>query len=399
MITEKTKRIRLAVVKYGGLSSGGTEKFLQNVALNLDQNRFYVEYWYCDTSPYIGSEYQHLGTDSNIKQKFENSHVSIKEFHVQAKDVRTRTHEWIGSDFFELFDQRNFDVVLTGRAGHKEYPFYKLKRVPIVDSIHFNGGVDNQSNVAKVLFLSEESKARWVLDGGDAKRAQLVSHPLEPFTSSHISNLRSQLGIKSKWVLGMHQRDAEEIFSPIPIDAFRRLRNKYDVSFVMLGGSSKYRNQASGDSDIFFIPSTSDREVIHDFLNLLDIYTHGRRDGEINSTAIAEAMSVGLPVVSHIGTTNNGHIDQIASGGKVCDSIDEYVAEIENLIENEQYLKNTRTNSSLVYKEKYEIQSQMNLIQSILEDASKLGGFFSLRLLKTKNFVNSLIARVRRFLN
>ena len=46
------KKIKIAFIKYAGCASGGTEKFLQVIAANLNKNKFEVDYFYCDATPY-----------------------------------------------------------------------------------------------------------------------------------------------------------------------------------------------------------------------------------------------------------------------------------------------------------------------------------------------------------
>ena len=57
------KRIRVAFVKFCGMATGGTEKVLQTIAANLDKNKFLVDFYYCDTAPYIGSDFVHPDND------------------------------------------------------------------------------------------------------------------------------------------------------------------------------------------------------------------------------------------------------------------------------------------------------------------------------------------------
>ena len=58
-------KINIAFIKYGGLSAGGSERWLQYIAGNLDKNLFNIDYFYCDASPYLGSDYKHPDTDKN----------------------------------------------------------------------------------------------------------------------------------------------------------------------------------------------------------------------------------------------------------------------------------------------------------------------------------------------
>lgn len=386
--------IKVAVIKFGGMSSGGTEKFLQNIALNLNPNRFYVEFFYCDSSPYIGSEFKHPGSDKNIIQKFSNSPVKLTEFTVGFKNILTPNHTWVNTNFFELFSEKDFDVVLAGRAGHREYPFDRIKKIPIVDSLHFNGGVDHQLNIFKTLFLSKESRNTWTSKGGDRKRSQIVSHPIGNL-EDRTFDFRKQFGIKSKWIIGMHQRPSDEIFSSIPLSAFQIIKDKYDVSFVILGGSNLYKDQAAKIPDVYFIPTSSDPKIISSFLLMLDIYAHGRKDGEINSTAIAEAMSAGLPIVSHVGTINNGHIEQIGNAGKVCLNLIDYVQMIESLLTDDLFRNQTSENSFNLYNSNYSLESQIQIIEEILLEAADINNSFKFYLMLFRNYLGNKMSRVR----
>ena len=128
----------------------------------------------------------------------------------------------------------------------------------------------------------------------------------------------------NKFVFGMHQRDDDNIFSPIPLEAYSLIESS-NTLFLLLGGSSKYKEQSVklGIKNIEFIPTTPLLESIHKFLNSLDVYAHGRRDGEQCSTAIIEAMYHGLPVISHTAPSM-GQAEQIGEGGLIVKNVSEY---------------------------------------------------------------------------
>ena len=41
-----TQKIKIAFIKYGGLGAGGTERWLQELAVALNKNKFDVDYFY-----------------------------------------------------------------------------------------------------------------------------------------------------------------------------------------------------------------------------------------------------------------------------------------------------------------------------------------------------------------
>ena len=384
-------RIRIAFIKYGGLSAGGTEKFLQTIAANLDRNEFDVTYFYCGSSPYIGSDFVHPDTDPIREKYLLEAGIKLVKFEVSAKNLMNKYHSWEGTDFWEIFNEDDFDIIQTGRAGHPEYPFHLINKTPIIDSIHLNAGVDNQKNIAKVMLLGEWSLREWVKNGGDRRRAVVVSHPIE----ASISPPRVRSSISTDPVIfGFHQRISDEIYSEIPLEAFSRLE-KDKAIFRIMGGSSLYRDQALrlGLKNVEFIDFSSERAEIENFLNGIDVYAHGRKDGEINSTAIAEALRHGKPIISHLSKVNNGHIECIGPAGKVVNSTHEYEKEMNRYLENPGIFENSALTSLNQFKNRYELNEQIRKISSIYRTVYNVG--YS-RPSSFRNLKLRLLAKIKR---
>jgi glycosyltransferase involved in cell wall biosynthesis len=362
-----SKKIRIAFIKFGGLSAGGTEKFLQNIAVNLPVDKFSVDYFYCNSAPYIGSDYTHADTDQNRKKYMEDHGVNLIKFDVKAKDINTYTHDWIGTNFWEFFDESKYDIIQTGRAGHPEYPFSKIKKTPIVDSIHTLGGVDNRYNISRVMHITKWSANQWIGMGGDKERIVYVSHPME--IQSHEGNIRDKLKLEGIFVLGFHQRDSDEIFSNIPLDAYKNIESE-KTFFLIMGGSKLYSEQAEKLKLKNFkqLSHSAKPQDIYDFLQTLNVYAHGRKDGELNSTAMAEAMYFGLPIVSHSSSYANGHIECIGEGGRVLDKTEDYATELKKLMENREYYKFRSSEAKKRFGEMYELKNQISKIVDIYKD-------------------------------
>lgn len=355
------------------MSTGGTEKFLRNLARGLADAGWDVTFFYCDASPYLGSDYKHGDTNSIVLKDFSNTKVSIRKFRVEFKDLRTRTHDWINSDFFETFKESDFDIIITGRAGHPEYPFTRIRRTPIIDTLHLKSTTDDQANIVRVLHLSQENANHWIEIGGDKNKVRVVSHPIENSFMSQ-DNFRKELGITTSLVMGFHQRVSDSIFSEIPLLAFSKLSDLHDVSFVLLGGSQKYQHQAKelNLNNIFFLEETGSQETIDKFLNTLDIYSHGRKDGEINSTAIAEALKHGLPVVTHRSDFNNGHAEQVATCGFFSRNLDEYVNNVNELLTNPRMRLSLSKNADEKFANNYEFSAQIKSIERLVGEVLSL---------------------------
>jgi hypothetical protein len=323
--------VRVAFVKFGGLAAGGTERWLQMMAANLSRDRFAVDYFYCDAAPYIGAEFKHSDTDPARLEYMRRAGVNLVKFHVGAKDVRTSTHKWLDTDFWELFDTGAYDLVQTATAGPAEYPYAEID-LPVFEYITLNAGINRSRNVALTIHVSQWQRRRWVARGGQLGRSDVIPIPAERPASE--LDLRQQLGIPTDArVAGFHQRAQDEIFSPIPLDAFRELVDD-DQWFVIMGGSDLYREQAAllGLQTVCFLEHDGSAEGISRFLNTLDVFAHGRADGETFGTVFAEAMMHGKACLSHYSPIANGQVETIGPAGLFALDTGDYAAKLERLL-------------------------------------------------------------------
>ncbi len=369
--TYQPPKIRVAFVKYAGLSAGGTEKMLQIIAANLDTTRFVVDYYYSDSSPLRGSDYKYPTTDPFREQYMREHGVNLIQFKVGAINMVHPYQTWIDTDFWDKFDASKYDLIQTGRAGHPEYPFTKIRQTPIVEIIALSAGSDNQYNIARTMHICQWSADKWIKSGGDKNRVEIISLPID-IADADYGNFRDELNLHNKFVYGMHQRAADSIFSDIPLQAYKAIENK-DTAFVLLGGSALYKKQAKelGITNIHFLPETGNSAIIFKFLSTLNVYAHGRKDGEVNSQAMAEGMYFGLPIVSHLSTVNNGHVECIGDGGAVLSSIQEYAQELRKLQTDSLYYQTKSANARQRFADNYELKNQIRRFETIYQSVVK----------------------------
>ena len=350
------KKIKVAFIKFGGMAIGGTEKVLQTIAAELPKEEFEVDYFYCDAAPYIGSDFKHIDTDPSRVQYVKEHGVNTIKFNVEFKDVTKSTHDWINTDFWDYFKEENYDVIQTGRSGHPEYPFHMINKTPIVDSIHLSGMAENKVNSLKTVLISNEQKQRWIASGGPMDRAVTIPNPLKIPDVGDV-NYREEFGWQDKFIFGLHQRRDNHIFSPIPLEAYDEIETD-DTAFIVLGGSESYQKQAKdlGLKNFKHLPTTGDLELIHKFLNTLDVYAHGRSDGEQCSCAIIEAMSHGLPVISHTAPSM-GQLEQIDNAGKVVENYEQYSSVMLDMFNDKNYYDKCASNSIKRYNEVYKLET------------------------------------------
>lgn len=137
----------------------------------------------------------------------------------------------------------------------------------------------------------------------------------------------------------------------------------------MLGGSTRYKKQAEdlGIKNITFLPTVSELEPIHKFLNTLKVYAHGRADGEQCSCAIIEALAHNLPVISHTAPSM-GHLEQIGDAGKVVSNPVEYSEVMTKLIEDKEYYKECSANAKKRYESTYGMDAIISKYAAIYEE-------------------------------
>ena len=358
--------IKVAFIKFGGMANGGTEKVLQTIAAELPKDQFIVDYFYCDSAPYIGSDFVHPDTDPSRVQYVKDNGVNVIKFDVEFKDLRTATHDWVNTNFWELFNEEKYDVIQTGRSGHPEYPFTLINKTPIVDSIHLSGMAENKHNSVKTVLISKEQRDRWIMSGGPADKAVIIPNPLKIPDVGDI-NYREEFGWQDKFIFGLHQRRDNHIFSPIPLEAYDEIEDD-NTAFLLLGGSENYQKQAKdlGLKNFKHLPPVGELEPIHKFLNTLDVFAHGRSDGEQCSCAIIEAMSHGLPVISHTAPSM-GQLEQIGDAGKVANSYQEYSEVMVDMIDDKNYYSKCAQNSKKRYNEIYKLESIIKKYADIYE--------------------------------
>ena len=361
---------KIAFIKFGGLASAGTEISFQNIAAKLSE-RFIVHYYYCDSAPYIGSDWVHPNTSLSRMKFLNETDVLLKKFEIQYKDITKPNHLWVGSNFWDLFDESNYSLIFSTGAGFPEYPFTEIKKTPIINIVTINGGVSNQKNILKTVLISEDSKQRWIKQGGDASRSLIIPPVREEFKRTN-NNLRQKLNLHDKFVFGFHQREDNSIFSEIPLKAYNRVQSNKNY-FLLLGGGENYRHQATqlNIENFLQLESSYEFEEIDKFLNTLNVFTHGRKHGETFGLVLTEAMSYGIPLITH-KAESNAQTELVQSIGKSYSRYNyiSYANEMKKFEKNKEYYalisSKTKNKFKLNYSSEIVFKKYFELISSIL---------------------------------
>lgn len=348
--------IRIAFIHTTGLSTGGTEQFLQRLAVGLPKDKYEVDFYYANN------------TDEHRKKYIEDNGIGTIKFEC-GKIIEKKGYAVAFDCNFDRVFKNDYDLAFLGTDGTDISYLSCIKDIPIIDSIHYVTGYNNRFNVARVMHISEFSKNEWVRKGGDEKRTVMISLPLKK-VEFKFTDIRGKLGLSSNcFIFGMHQANRDEIFSDIPLKAFKEVENKNNA-YVLLNGSKRYREQAKelGLKRAYFYDFVQDNDEFNSIIQSFNVYAHGRKDGELNSAAIAEAMSMGLPIISHTSEIYNGHLEVIKDNGFVANDYKEY-AQYMREFENNAYLcKKCGESSRKFFDKHYDYSVQMSNIESIIED-------------------------------
>jgi FkbM family methyltransferase len=342
---------RIAFVKFGGLNAGGTERWLQMMAAHLDPARFQIDYYSADGAPSLGSTARPIVADPGRIQYLKDAGIRVIPFHVGARDLRTASAVWRDTNFWDVFKESDYDLIQTAKSGPAEYPFTLMEK-PVIEYRTLAGLPDTSGTIASSIHLSQWQRTEWVKRGGDPKKSAVIPIPAEPpATSDH---LRRTLNIPDDaLVCGFHQRVDDGIFSPIPLAAFAGLQapNRH---FILMGGSPLYRQQAQTLhlTNIHFLDHAGDAASISRFLNTLDIFTHGRKDGETFGTVFAEAMMHGKPCLSHRTPWANGQRETMGPAGLFAKDAQDYADKLNSLMTSEP-LRRALASKAKLHAEKY----------------------------------------------
>ncbi len=335
------------------MAAGGTEKYLQTIAMLLPKDKFEVDFFYTVDAPFIRSGFIHPPNDPRRRELVEASGVKVIEVHVDAKIGYKEPYEWVNTDLWDRFDESNYDFIVSARGGYPEYPFNLINDTKIIDTIHSFTGED-KPNICQAILLCDWQRDKWAENGGNRNKGVVIPTVVK-VPGKKSSQLRKKLEIpEDGFVYGFHQGNREEIFSPVSLQAYNHIKHSKNY-FLIMGGAQQHRQLASqiDSPNIKFIEHCSSVEEIHDFLGALDVFAHARSDGEVCSAAIIEALYHGLPVISH-PALNMGHAEQIDGCGYMVSTINEYAQRMLDYEKDQSLLEEHSKKALKKYNENYD---------------------------------------------
>lgn len=363
------------------LGYGGTEKAILTFISNLDRKLFEPSVFFNTTANTL--EHHRVRFLSYIskryKKKFDEKYVhGLARLEDFSNAVGGRLY--CGNGFTELLQTQSrlgADILHFTRGLPDD--FY-TKEVGLLSRqsrlVEYNiFGTKPRLSYLKhldhMLFVSEWciSRSEWAVKG----KSSVLYFPVPEFKglAKVGEGLRRRLGIDSESiVLGRLSRpnlDDGSFVLSVLLEVFKLYPNAH---FVCLGASSAFVAATKGFGNIHCLPATIDEGEIESFLRSLDILLHYRIEGETFGLNIAEAMSRGIPVVTHRSALDNAQVELLTrfrpsgliSAGP---SVSDYTEAVMRLVSDKDLRRTLGSNGQVTAAENFATGKLTRRLESI----------------------------------
>lgn len=294
----------------------------------------------------------------------------VKEFaeDLLISDNPEKLVEWIKS--------KNIDLVHFHRAGSPESNAIDVFRAAGVRCLiehnifgQYDSGPD-EPKIDKHIFVSNIQKELYKIRAAahyDETKAVALYNPVEVKEFKKHSNIDYY-----RPIFGRHSRADPSKWHPINIQILPRVKSAIpEAKFHVIGLPDNYREaiKTIGCMDMVVeFASTVDENEIRNFLNGITVFTHGSVIGESFGIGIAEAMAMGLPVVTHFGG-DSAQAELVTDGftGFISEhnEIDRYADRVIELLENPALKVQLGMNGQNRALERFEASQQTVLLENI----------------------------------
>ena len=311
----------------GGLDYGGTWRSHERLMEGINWMKYdpYIMYW--DECP--GDNRLEI-----VREKFGQDRL-IPFKRSQKKQAASTGYLPEYTNFYDVAIKQKFDIIHYARSGYYEWPFNK-RMAPLQIETNIFGGKDESPFLDKSIAICNYIKN--VRGKSDA----VIYNPI-PLPEKKVYDLRQQLNIpQDSFVFGRIGR--ADNFHPVGIDTFAKLVKLFpNIYYVIIGACDSAKQRAANIPNIRIVEPTNDDNFINAFHHTIDAMLHYRMDGEVHSTAIAQAMVYGIPIISHISCAYNGQIETIGNGGYVAFDEEEYYNAAKQVIIDKNYRERLST--------------------------------------------------------
>ena len=139
----------------------------------------------------------------------------------------------------------------------------------------------------------------------NANNFDFLPHSIDPLSKN--ANVRDALGIPDNALLVLRYGGFETFDIQFVQESIRDiLLTCSDIYFCFINTKKFIKNER-----VIFLPAIINLQEKFNYLAAADLFLHARERGESFGLAIAEAQSVGLPVIAWRGGTDKNHLEMI----------------------------------------------------------------------------------------
>lgn len=199
------------------------------------------------------------------------------------------------------FNNYNLDVLFIHRGGDElwllpnfEATNFKFKII----EINFHGALKTKSDIRVFPSMSLVNY----------RKINYVPHIVIPNPISYKTtneNLRNELNLNNKFVVGRVARSDSDIYCSINLVAYKEIEDE-NTFFVYLNPSQQAINDSKklNIKNIIFLKPTIDTKELDKIYNTFDVHAHSNLIGETFGNSIAESFIREIPTISHDGFHN-----------------------------------------------------------------------------------------------
>ena len=223
-------------------------------------------------------------------------------------------------------------------------------------------------HIATDYFACSEMAAKWIFPEEDIKagRVRIIKNGVDPkrffFDQNKRAEIRREIGLEGKYVIGNVARFKTEKNHVFQIDVFERFHKKNPNSLLMLIGEGELMDSIKEKveklnltNSVLFMGLRND---VPELMQAMDLFFLPSLYEGLPVVGI-EAQATGLPVITSTGVTKETDITGNVKFLSLDDSIQKWVSEIEDTMLN----FNRKDMSSYIHDNGYDITETAKWIQ------------------------------------
>lgn len=344
------------------MEAGGTQAFLMNLYRNIDRNKiqfdFLVEYeekeFYDDEIISLGGKIYYTNFRKTLNViKFKKTLSNILKEHPEYKIVHIHATA-IGKICTDTAKKCGVKTIIAHTHNNSAVKDWKYYPKILLRKLYTHGPTD--------FFACSEDAGRYTFKN---KKFTVIYNAIDInkflFKQEVREDLRRELNIEDKFVIGNIGRLHEQKNQSFLIDVFYEIQKKKDSAVLLIIGKGPLKNELEEkvknlgiSSKVFFLENRKDIERIYQGM---DVFVLPSLFEGLGIVAI-EAQTSGLPVIASTGVAKEANITDNIRNIDLNEPIDAWVEAI-----CKAKVKNRRSIENIVRKSKFNIKNNTKFLQ------------------------------------